>query len=130
MTTLTSMMTATNLEVHPSKIHGNGVFATRPISPGQIIFSTTDFTILPQAAHGTVQRCPTEHVFEPDILRWVNHSCRRNAEVRFIGDEAQIASVAEMQPGEEVVCDYMCTEDSIPIPFRCNCGHCSGVMIG
>lgn len=130
MSILTPNRSVCDLVVHPSRIHGNGVFATRPFVRGELVFATADFTVLSEPAHGSVQRLPTEHILEPCVLRWVNHSCRHNAEVRFVDDEIQIVCVATIQPHDEVVCDYRLTEDSIPTPFRCNCGHCPGIMIG
>lgn len=118
-----------SLAVHPSEIHGNGVFATEKCVPGQIIFVTTKFTVLPKAAHGTVERSEEEHVFEPRVLRWVNHSCCHNSLILFVGGEVRLVCVAELRPEEEVVCDYRLTEGSIPTPFRCNCGHCGGILI-
>jgi hypothetical protein len=119
-----------DLAVRPSPIHGKGVFATRKVSPGELMFATGDFTVLPSHTYATVQRSPTEHVLEHQVFCWINHSCHCNAEARFVGNEIQLFSVAEIQPNEEVFCDYRRTEDSIPTPFRCNCGHCGGVLIG
>jgi SET domain-containing protein len=119
-----------DLAVRPSPIHGKGVFATRKVSPGELMFATTDFAVLPSHTYATVQRSPTEHVLEPRIFRWVNHSCQCNAEARFVDNEIQLLSVGTIQPDEEVLCDYRRTENSIPTPFQCNCGHCEGDVIG
>ncbi len=118
------------LAVRPSKIHGKGVFATRRASPKELIFATTNFAVLPNPSYESVQRRLAEHIVESRVFRWVNHSCCRNAEVRFVRHEIQLVAMAEIQPDDEVVCDYMLTEDSIPTPFLCNCGHCASILIG
>jgi len=118
------------LVVTPSPIHGLGVFAKRSFLAGQLLFSTDEYSVTPYPIYGSVRRGPTEHLLEPQVLRWTNHSCEPNARVRFRGRVAEILASRPVRAGDEVVCDYLETEDEVPFPFRCNCGHCDGVWIG
>lgn len=117
-----------HLVVRPSRIHGKGIFARRAIPGNSLIYESDDYTITAYAVYGSLQRKPNEHLLE-DLLRWENHSCAPNTKLRFEGLTVQLIATKSIRSGEEIVCDYRTTEDSVPTPFRCNCGHCGGVMI-
>ncbi|MBX7259574.1 MAG: SET domain-containing protein-lysine N-methyltransferase [Candidatus Hydrogenedentes bacterium] len=116
------------LAARSSRIHGKGMFARKAIPSNTVIYESDDYTTTVYAVYGSLQRTATEHLLE-DLLRWENHSCVPNTTLRFDGTTVQLLSIRPIRVGEEIVCDYRTTEDSIPTPFRCNCGHCGGIMV-
>lgn len=116
--------------VQPSAIHGFGVFSLQHFLAQALIYSTSSYEIRRSSMRGSIQRKPHEHLLDPVILRWVNHSCAANAALAFEGNEVRLASLRDIGPGEEITCDYLATEDVIPFPFRCNCGICDAIIIG
>jgi hypothetical protein len=116
------------LTIHASPIHGNGLFAEQDIPANALIYESEEYTVTRTAKHGSIQRTPTDHIMEK-ILRWENHSCVPNTVLRFDGPSVQLIATKRILAGQEIVCDYRNTEDSIPVPFRCNCGHCPGIII-
>ena len=116
------------LDIHESPIHGKGVFAEQDIPAGALIYRSTEYTVTPNPIYASIQRSPQEHLLEK-VLRWENHSCEPNTVLRFDGAAVQLIATEQILDGEELVCDYRTTEDSIPVPFRCNCGHCGGITI-
>lgn len=116
------------LSVHPSCIHGKGLFSQKNVPSGTLVYESDEYTITPFPIYGSLQHTPTEHLLE-DFLCWENHSCKPNTCLRFDGSTVQLIATAFIRAAEELVCDYRTTEDSIPTPFRCNCGHCDGIII-
>ena len=116
------------LTVHASPIHGKGLFAEQDIPADTLIYESDEYSVSRTAKYGTIQRTPTEHLLEK-TLRWENHSCVPNTMLDFDGPSIQLIATKHILEGEEIVCDYRDTENSIPEPFRCNCGHCPGVII-
>jgi hypothetical protein len=125
-----SVSPANHLAVLPSPIHGLGVFACRVFVPGDEVYSSTKYQTYTEPCLGSIERSSTHHVLEPRVFRWVNHSCAANARVGFRGEVVSLIAIVPICPGEEICCDYRETESTVPVPFVCNCGHCSGVWIG
>ena len=117
------------LAVRLSRIHGKGLFAEVGIPLGALIYESDEYTVTPQPIYGSIQRTATRHLLEA-VLRWENHSCNPNSSLKFTDTAVQLVSTRPIRAGEEIVCDYRTTEGSIPMPFRCNCGHCDGIIIG
>ncbi len=113
----------------PSLIDGQGVFAYRNFQEGEQLYSTTDYQVYFEEAYGTVKRSAGEHIFEEQVLRWINHSCDGNARIEFAGREVRVIAIRAVVVGDEVTCRYFETEDFIPIPFQCNCGRCGGRLM-
>lgn len=116
------------LTVHASRIHGKGVFTEENIPTGALIYESKEYSMTTIARRGSIQRTPIAHLIEK-VLRWENHSCVPNSRLHFEGSYVQLFATRSLLAGDEIVCDYRSTEDSIPIPFRCNCGSCSGTII-
>jgi hypothetical protein len=117
-----------SLTIRASPIHGNGLFAEQDIPANLLIYESDEYTITQTAKYGSIQRTPTKHLLE-ETLRWENHSCVPNTILRFDGSSVQLIATNHILAGQEIVCDYRNTEDSIPVPFRCNCGYCPGIII-
>ena len=120
------------LRRHLSQIHGIGSFACTPTAQRARLYEASSFLVLEHPAHGTVRRGHREHIFDPHILRWINHSCMPNARIEFAGGTPVLVAVRDVSVGDEVVVDYRQTEisEEYPEPFICNCGHCAGIRIG
>ncbi len=116
------------MQVRSSRVHGKGIFSKSEIPAGAILYESDDYTVLPSAAYGSIQKSQDEHIME-DLLRWENHSCLPNTELQFSGHTILLMATRPIHAGEEIVCDYRDTEGAIPAPFQCNCGHCDGIMI-
>jgi len=116
------------LVVRLSRIHGKGMFARKAIPTHALIYESDEYTTIAYAVYGSLQHTSTEHILE-DMLRWENHSCIPNTTLRYVGRTVQLLSTKAICAGKELVCDYRTTENSIPTPFRCNCGHCEGIII-
>ena len=116
------------LLICPSNIDGSGLFAQSSIPSQTLVYESDDYETTPFAVHGSLQCRINEHFLE-NFLRWENHSCVPNTALKFVAYTVQLITTRHVLDGEELVCDYRTTEDSIPTPFRCNCGHCNGIII-
>lgn len=118
-----------SLQIGFSRIHGQGVFAFKSIKKGAIVFVSSEYLATPNPLYGSVQRSKDEHLLEPRVFRWVNHSCHPNTEIWFDGNRILLITLRDIPSKSEIVCCYDQTEDYIPFPFVCNCGNCSGKVI-
>jgi hypothetical protein len=116
------------LAIHTSEIHGNGLFAEQDIPADALIYESDEYTVTQVARYGSIQRTPTDHIMQK-LLRWENHSCVPNTKLHFDGPNVQLIATKHILVGQEIACDYRQTEDSIPKPFQCNCGRCSGIIV-
>ena len=118
------------LKRQASRINGLGICCSSHILKGNIIYCTKNFMKLQKAVYGSVKCYDNLHVYEPTILRWINHSCKSNSRIYFDGIEITVVAMNDIIPGDEITCDYLDTEDIIPIPFICTCGYCQNRLIG
>ena len=110
---------------------GYGVFVTRPIPQGTVVWVRCAFDIVlspaQRAALDPAYRSIVDHFSYLDpqgdtILCWdhgryINHSCQ--PAMLSVGDEAEIAT-RDLQPGDHLTCEYaLC---NIIEPLDCNCG--------
>jgi len=121
-----------------SKIHGQGVYATKQIEAGEIvavwggtIFTAQEVirfeTVLPHFASHTVRVCEgyylgSPSLFEFDDAELFNHCCTPTCEI-----EGQIVIVARqaIEPGEELTIDYDAVEcETAPVDCRCGSERC------
>jgi hypothetical protein len=117
------------LVIRPSQIHGNGIFASAPIEANNIFYSSENITVSDHSIAGSVEKTKHEHWLECSIIRWINHSCKPNAEVLFSEDEIFLNSLRHINAGEEITCNYYKTESKITFSFVCNCSHCANRKI-
>jgi len=154
-----SLRRAPNIQLRRSNIHGNGVFASKPIAKGARIvrymglLRTHDEV---DAAYGGMEE--TGHTFlftlndeyvvdgniKGNIARWINHSCEPNCEAvieqdgqgRTHHDKIFIEALRRIQPGEELTFNYGITLTERHTPklkqlWGCRCGAptCTGTML-
>lgn len=123
------------IEIRPSQIHGEGLFALRTFKAcdticrckGKILNSRTRISIRLNA---------NEH-FEPigivegliNALAKVNHACYPNSYVQYDSKSGFLIlkALTDILICEEITIDYCATETDIAYPFDCKCGkpNCS-----
>src|SRR4051812_37324181 len=112
---------------------GLGLFATRPIAAGRRIIQYVG----PILTSAEVERRTGRYFFSIDeeyavdgsaranLARYVNHSCRPNAEALVEGKRIWIWSRRAIEPGEQITIDYgeEYFDDYIK-PVGCKCEPC------
>ncbi|MCB9169044.1 MAG: SET domain-containing protein-lysine N-methyltransferase [Flavobacteriales bacterium] len=149
---------AKKIERRNSKIHGNGVFATRRIRKGEEVVEYKGRLITHDEADETYGGEDTGHTFlftlndkyvvdanvGGNIARWINHSCAPNCIAYTEGhksgkkkkDRVVIEALREIRKGEELTYDYEIGIDG-PITaaerklWVCHCGapECTGTLL-
>ena len=124
---------ASSVEIRPSQIEGQGLYALRNFAPGEIVLR---WDVSQLIARELLDSLPPEerryvHPFaERHIMivqppeRYVNHSCNNNTEVRDFCDVA----IRPIAAGEEITSNY--GSDGSGSKFVCRCGaeNCRGVI--
>jgi hypothetical protein len=130
-------------KVRSSKIHGNGVFATRKIPAGTCIVEYEGERISwKEAVRRENLKAPDDfHTFffsldsgriidggsNGNDARWINHACEPNCEAREEKGRVFIYALRDIARGEELNYDYGLTLDERHTPalkraYRCLCG--------
>jgi SET domain-containing protein len=129
-----------SVEVKPSPIEGQGVFALRPfraeeqIRRVQIVREITEEAPIRAEAGERVEHCgyPDGKVSLwgfPD--RHLNHSCDPNAYEHYEGAVISIVARRNIASGEEVTVDYnVNTSGGNSWPCRCGAARCRGESVG
>lgn len=140
--------------VKSSPLHGNGVFAARPIPAGTCIFEYRGTRITPEQADAMVPVNPDDpfHTFffslsggqiidggkRGNDARWINHSCTPNCEAQenATGSRVYVVALQDIDEGEELFYDYgLVLDGRITRTLReqyacwCNTPHCRGTML-
>ena len=125
------------LYIAPIKNKGLGVFASKPIRKGELIFSFSGVEFRVDDDY----KCDVEgYWFQIGDKQWlddknygkfVNHSCNPNSA---IFNSIELKSIKDIKPGEEINVDYDATEwdNSRYNAFICKCGdkNCRGIIQG
>lgn len=138
--------------VRHSKIHGNGVFATRKIPEGARIIEYQGKRISWKEAVRRENLKPADcfHTFffslesgriidggdEGNDSRWINHSCEPNCEAREEDGKVFIHALRDIKRGEELFYDYGLIMEQRHTPalkkaYQCLCGtpSCRGTLL-
>jgi hypothetical protein len=138
--------------VRRSRIHGRGVYATRPIAKGTRIVEYLGERISHEQADERYEHKPQDdgHTFlfvvderlcidagvGGNEARFINHSCAPNCETLIENSRVFIEAIRKIEPGEELGYDYQLTWESSDDPqelalFACRCGapDCRGTML-
>jgi SET domain-containing protein len=112
---------------------GLGLFATRPIKKGDFIIKYWGRRIPNKLADELDNR----YLFElnkrwtidgsprRNIARYINHSCRPNAETDIIKGEILISAIKNIEPGDEITYDYGKDHfNGFIKPKGCQCDKC------
>ena len=138
---------APRIEVRESRVHGRGVYATKPIPKGARIIEYTgqrvqweDATDDENNPHTFLFGLESGKVINPEIggndARWINHCCDPNCEAIEEDDRIFIYAMRHIEAGQELFYDYAMEIDE-PVTeeskkeFACQCGssNCRGTML-
>ena len=138
---------APRIEVRESRVHGRGVYATKPIPKGARIIEYTGQRVPWEDApddennpHTFLFGLESGEVINPEIggneARWINHCCDPNCEAIEEDDGIFIYAMRDIEAGQELFYDYAMEIDE-PITeeskkkFVCQCGssNCRGTML-
>jgi SET domain-containing protein len=140
------------IQVRRSGVHGKGVFALRPIEPGEVVIEYKGQMITWAEAQRRHPHDPDDpnHTFyfhiddkrvidgkvQGNAAKWINHACEPNCEAEEEGDRVFIKALRPIAPGEELFYDYGLIIDerytpSLKKQFACHCGApgCRGTML-
>ena len=113
---------------------GLGLFTTRPVKAGRRVIEYTGVLITNEEAgrrggkylFGIDDRYTLDGSPRSNKARYVNHSCRPNAEAFIVGRRVWIYSAREIEAGEEITLDYGGAYfDEHIRPKGCRCGACA-----
>ena len=139
-------------EVRQSNVHGNGVFARRPIAAGQRIVEYKGQRISWDKATERAEQAggPVNHTFYFSLAdgrvidggrngneaRWINHACSPNCEAFEDEGRVFIHAMQDIEEGAELNYNYALIYDERHTPklkklFACRCGTpgCTGTML-
>lgn len=137
------------VKVRKSRVHGRGVFATRPIRKGARIVEYTGRRVLWSSIPDDQDDVETYYfgldnnreVIDPSVggneAQWINHSCDPNCEtIEDRRGRVFIKALRSIRTGEELVYDYNLGVDvprtkEIEDEARCSCGSpkCRGTLL-
>jgi len=138
--------------VRRSRIHGRGVYATRPIPVGTRVVEYVGERISNEEADARYDHKGADdgHTFlfviddhtcvdagvAGNEARYINHSCDPNCETIIEDGRVYIDAIRDIRPGEELGYDYQLTWESTDEPselavYACRCGaaQCRGTML-
>lgn len=120
------------LRIGPSAIDGLGVFALEAIAVRRKIGELRGESISVREARRRAKGRERIHIVEvsetravdatesKDMLRNINHSCAPNAVLRIAQGRVEFYALRDIEPGEELTCDY--GESHHEGRLRCRCG--------
>ncbi|MDB5798285.1 MAG: hypothetical protein JWP36_2187 [Paucimonas sp.] len=140
------------IAVRHSKVHGNGVFATRKIAAGTRIIEYQGARITQREANKRSGQDPDNpfHTFffslesgklidggdQGNDARWINHSCAPNCEAQEEDGHVYIHALRDLRRGEELNYDYGLIVEERHTPavkraYECRCGapECRHTML-
>lgn len=129
-------------EVHESKIHGRGLFATADIAKDEVVVVKGGHIVTrEQLREITARLGPVEIQIGDDLfiapvtnderelsMLYSNHSCDANLGMR---GEITFVAMRDIAGGEELTHDW-CTTDDDDYSVKCNCrsSNCRGTLTG
>ncbi len=147
------------IEVRHSKIHGNGVFATKAIAESEQIIeykgrrisseqANSDYGNNSESGHTFLFTLNDKWIIDGNVngspARWINHSCDPNCgAVIYVNidyqeekDKVWIEALRPIKPGEELTYDYGIVlaerhTSRLKKIWTCRCGsdNCTGTML-
>jgi SET domain-containing protein len=122
---------ASSVEIKPSQIEGQGLYALRSFAVGEIVLRWDISHLIANELLDSLSPQERKYVHRFDehrILivqppeRYVNHSCNNNTEVRNFCDVA----IREIAVGEEITSDYGSDGSGSKFVCRCGAANCRG----
>ncbi|HEX7177870.1 MAG TPA: SET domain-containing protein-lysine N-methyltransferase [Pyrinomonadaceae bacterium] len=131
-------MDDTAFEVKPSRIHGRGLYARALVPARRKMGELGGERITRREARRRAREsdCITIVEFEDGTaldassggthFRYVNHSCTPNTFMRCIRGRVEFYALRQINPGEELTCNYGETHHDGALPCRCGSARCRG----
>jgi SET domain-containing protein len=116
---------------------GLGLFATAPIARGSFIIEYTGKRLTTKAAHEREWKTGARYMFEvservtidgssrANTARYINHSCKPNAEAVISGGRIRIYARKRIAEGQEITMDYGIEYFEMFIGKACRCERCA-----
>lgn len=128
------------VDVAPSAIDGQGVFAAEPI-PGRVkIGEIRGESVTVEEARIRATRAERIMIVElspkkaidfsrsTDPMRYTNHSCQPNARLVIANGRVEFFSRRRIAGGQEITVDYGQTHHDGQLPCRCGAPGCRGAL--
>ncbi len=130
---------ASGLEIGPSRIEGQGCFATKPFCRGKKIAEYTGEKISDAEANRRAGRrrlriCAINDRWSLDGSRggngthYINHSCEPNSFMKILYGHILFIALRNIYPGEEITIDYESTLHSDKKRCGCRAQSCRGTI--
>lgn len=128
------------VDVKPSAIDGQGVFAAEPIRQRLKIGEIRGESISVTEARIRATRVERVMIVElsakkaidfsksSDPMRFTNHSCRANARLCIRQGRVEFYALRDIAPGEEITVDYGDTHHEGRLRCRCGASGCRGAL--
>lgn len=128
------------LRVGESPIDGLGVFAAEAIPARRKIGEIRGESISVREARRRAKGRARIHIVEvsetravdatdsPDALKHMNHSCAPNAVLRISQGRVEFYALRDIEPGEELGCDYGESHHEGRLTCRCGAPNCAGKL--
>ncbi len=128
------------VDVKPSPIDGQGVFAAEAIPPRRKIGEIRGESISVDEARIRATRHERIMIVElsarraidfsnsADPMRFTNHSCRPNARLVIANGRVEFFSLARISAGDEITVDYGETHHEGKLRCRCGAPGCRGAL--
>lgn len=129
-----------DVEVRPSTIDGQGVFALEPIVSKRKIGEIRGESITVDEARIRATRSERIMIVElsprkaidfsrsADPMRYTNHSCQPNAQLVIANGRVEFFSLRAIAAGDEITVDYGETHHAGQLPCRCGAAGCRGAL--
>ena len=129
-----------DVEVRPSAIDGQGVFALEPIVSKRKIGEIRGESITVDEARIRATRSERIMIVElsprkaidfsrsADPMRYTNHSCQPNAQLVIANGRVEFFSLRAIAAGDEITVDYGETHHAGQLPCRCGAAGCRGAL--
>lgn len=124
-----------DVELRPAGVKGLGVFALRPLAPGEFIFRRRHGRVVTAAEIGELSPADQNHLCELDwdsfaVLLppgcYLNHSCDPNA----MRSGVRVFARRPIDPGDEITIDYRLNAfDGASWPCACATPACTGTVV-
>ncbi|RNF19245.1 methyltransferase [Trypanosoma conorhini] len=88
--------------------------------PRSTVFASTG-VLLPFPVRSTIELPGDQHLRLTGGSEFIRHSCQPNLQLELAGDSIRGIALRFIEEGEELTCNYLCTEWDIAEPFHCAC---------
>jgi len=130
------------LRVAKSRIHGRGAYALGAIPARKKVGSLAGVIISKRSARQKVKEAKSDSIAivelwngqaldatgESNEVKYINHSCGPNTYLRVSGYHVEFYTLRQIQPGEELTCNYGPTHHDGQKVCKCGSINCKGFL--